>query len=191
MKDSRCKICADADAIVAVAELRAKGASVRDISHRLSRPKSSIARHILHALAGKKPNCAATSLTGSEKRRVSHAGRKAGRIADRRCRTCGLLAEDADPKQLVTRAERLLWLAEQIAAQAQKDDDARLALQAVDRARSSLEMLLRVHGLWQPDAVQDNRTVNVFASRSREDLERILDGLQRLPALESAPPGVH
>jgi hypothetical protein len=41
----------------------------------------------------------------------------------------------------------LLWLAETIAAQAQKDDDARLALQAVDRARASMETMMRATGM--------------------------------------------
>jgi hypothetical protein len=56
------------------------------------------------------------------------------------------------------RAERILWIAETIAAQAQRDDDARLALQAVDRARSSLETMMRATGLIGGDATV---TVNV------------------------------
>jgi hypothetical protein len=39
---------------------------------------------------------------------------------------------EADAQSLLRRAERVLWIAETIAAQAQRDDDARLALQAVD-----------------------------------------------------------
>jgi hypothetical protein len=56
-------------------------------------------------------------------------------------------------KALVERAERLLWLAKMIATKAQKDDDARLALQAVDRARASLEQLIKVHGPLPPDGI--------------------------------------
>jgi hypothetical protein len=50
----------------------------------------------------------------------------------------------------VKRAERLLWLAETIPTKAQKNDDARLALQAVDRGRAPLEQLHKVHGLLAP-----------------------------------------
>jgi hypothetical protein len=54
---------------------------------------------------------------------------------------------ETDAQSLLRRAERILWIAETIAAQAQRDDDARLALQAVDRARSSLETMMRATGL--------------------------------------------
>jgi hypothetical protein len=57
-----------------------------------------------------------------------------------RCPTCATLSADPDPKALIKRAERLLWLAESIAAKARKDDDARLASQvliAPDRCLSN------------------------------------------------------
>lgn len=140
-RESRCSICRDRASLVAVGELRSQGVPVRQIASRLKLAKSSVQRHLGHAEG-----------PGLDRSRTS--GRKlsqAGRGASGRCQTCGTALDDADPKALVKRAERLLWLAEAIAAQAQRDDDARLALQAVDRARASLEQLMKVHGLLQPE----------------------------------------
>ncbi|MGA8475811.1 MAG: hypothetical protein WB681_12185 [Candidatus Cybelea sp.] len=79
---------------------------------------------------------------------------------------------ETDPQSLLRRAERLLWLAETIAAQAQRDDDARLALQAADRARSALETMMRATGLIGGDQ-QINVTVDarrqVMATLARLD----------------------
>ncbi len=89
-----------------------------------------------------------------------------------RCSTCGLSMTETDAQSLRRRAERLLWLAETIAAQAQRDDDARLALQAVDRARSALETMRRATGLIGGDQ-QINVTVDarrqVMANLARLD----------------------
>lgn len=64
---------------------------------------------------------------------------------------CGIAADDADPKALVRRAERALYFGETIVMRAVDGDDDRLALQGLDRVRTSLEQLLKVHGLLQPD----------------------------------------
>ncbi|HEX4014106.1 MAG TPA: hypothetical protein VHX17_09500 [Candidatus Cybelea sp.] len=85
-----------------------------------------------------------------------------GSSSDGRCAVCGLSATETDAASLMRRAERVLWLAETIAAQAQRDDDSRLALQAVDRARGALETLMRATGLIGGDA---QVTVQVDARR--------------------------
>jgi hypothetical protein len=193
VKDSRCKVCADADAIVAVGELRTKGLSIRDIATKLRRPKSSIARHIRHAEAGKKSGSIGLEST---LRRVSHAGRKAGRDAAGRCPTCGLVADDADPKALILRAERALHYGETIVMKAVADDDDRLALQGLDRIRSALELLMRCHGMLAvPDGQSTTKMVNIFAGRSLEELGAILNSLRNLgqgepAARETAPKSV-
>jgi hypothetical protein len=71
----------------------------------------------------------------------------------------GLSMESTDPAALLKRAERLLWIAETIAAQAQENDDSRLALQAVDRARASMETMMRATGVIGGDT-QVNVLVN-------------------------------
>jgi hypothetical protein len=85
-----------------------------------------------------------------------------------------------DAETLLRRAERLLWLAETIAAQAQKDDDARLALQAVDRARASMETMMRATGMIGGDVTVtvDARTqiATKLASFSESELRAIAAG---------------
>ncbi len=128
-----------------IAKAIAEGGSNSVLATRFEITESSLQRH--------RVNCLRAPRKARESRR-DDASTKAGtsvRFENGRCHECGTLIEDAAPQALIKRAERLLWLAETIAAQAQKDDDARLALQAVDRARGSLEQLLKVHGLLQPD----------------------------------------
>jgi hypothetical protein len=61
------------------------------------------------------------------------------------------MLDDPSPKALVKRAERVLSFGEAILEKAIDDEDFRLALQAVDRTRSSLEQLMKVHGLLAPE----------------------------------------
>jgi hypothetical protein len=62
------------------------------------------------------------------------------------------LATDEDPKTLLRRAERALHYGEAIVMRAVEEKDDRLALQGLDRVRTSLEQLLKVHGLLQPES---------------------------------------
>ena len=92
-----------------------------------------------------------------------------------RCASCGLSSEGSDPEALTRRAERLLSLAEGIAVKADLADDARLALLAVDKARQSLELLMKAAGVLRPDGAV---TVNVALDASR----RVDAWLGSLPA---------
>jgi hypothetical protein len=155
-----CSICAHPQT-ADVAKAIAAGGSNRSVADRFAVTPSAVQRHRTGCL--RSPRRAKTS--GS----IEAQGAPVGpvRFESARCHTCGTLLEDSDPQALVKRAERLLWVAETIASKAQKDDDARLALQAVDRARASLEQLLRVHGLLQPDGAV---TVTVDARRQVVEL---------------------
>ncbi|MGA9274279.1 MAG: hypothetical protein WBV67_12390, partial [Candidatus Cybelea sp.] len=86
-----------------------------------------------------------------------------------------LSSEGSDPEALTRRAERLLSLAEGIAVKADLADDARLALLAVDKARQSLELLMKAAGVLKPDGAV---TVNVALDASR----RVDAWLGSLPA---------
>ncbi|MHB8433259.1 MAG: hypothetical protein ACYDCA_06620 [Candidatus Tyrphobacter sp.] len=92
--------------------------------------------------------------------------------------------ENAEPGSLLKRAERILWIAETIAAQAQRDDDSRLALMAVDRARSALETMMRATGMIGGDG---QVVVNVDARRLEANLSLLsVDELRALVALPGA-----
>lgn len=69
----------------------------------------------------------------------------------------------ADPKMLLRRAERLLDDAQTILSRATDAQDDRLALQAVRETRSSLELLMKAHGLLTPESAV---TVNIDARRA-------------------------
>lgn len=87
-----------------------------------------------------------------------------------------------DAESLLKRAERLLWIAETIAAKAQADDDARLALQAVDRARAALETMMRATGQIGGDGTSTTvidarrQAITLIAKLSEDELRRLARG---------------
>jgi hypothetical protein len=167
--DPRCLVCTSPATRIAVEELRSKGASIRDIESRVRRSRSSIARHLKHA---ENPPLA---LRQRHRRQLAQPRRWK---ADGRCPTCGVLPDDPDPKALIRRAERALNYAETIVMKAVEDKDDRLALQALDRARASLEQLMKVHGMLHPGGVQDNRRVtNIFEGVPTDMLRAFLAAL--------------
>lgn len=91
-----------------------------------------------------------------------------GSPIDGRCEACGIAVDAADAESLLRRAERLLFLAEQIAVKARNEDDARLSLMAVDRARSALEVLMRAHGMLSGD-----QQINVTIDQRQQGLVQL------------------
>ena len=90
-------------------------------------------------------------------------------------------ASDAtDPKALIRRAELLLDDATAICARAKSDGNARLALQALRECRSSLELLMRAHGMLQPDGATTidarRQSVELFAKLSIDELRALARG---------------
>jgi hypothetical protein len=142
------------------------GVSFGDVSSRFGVTKAAAHRHATRCLR---------LVRSAEKTARSSAGTDPAvssrfeTSSDGRCSACGLSATAADAESLMRRAERLLGIAEEIAAKAKRDDDARLALMAVDRARASLEVMMRASGMIGGDV-----TVNVVHSKR---LVQIFDGL--------------
>lgn len=116
--DAQCRVCSEPAVRIAVDELRAQNLSLREIAARMHRSKSSIGRHLQHVENPRR--------RGARKRGTNAS--QAGRLAKDRCQTCGTSMTSTDAESLLKRVERLLWIAETIAAKAQADDDARLAL---------------------------------------------------------------
>lgn len=170
MREPKCAICIDPALSIAVKELRADGLGIVTIAERLKRSKSSVHRHLQHQQeATTKP------ASRGPRGKLSQTGRrdKAGR-----CSSCGLSATASDTESLMRRAERLLWLAETIAAQAHEDNDARLALMACDKARQALETMMRASGMIGGDG---SVVVNVDARRIESQLAQL--SAQELRAL--------
>ena len=170
-RESRCSICTDPRARVAVAERRGKGDSFQQIASHLGLTKSSVARHAKHAQLPGRDSSAPSN------RKTSQAKRRAGA----RCHTCGILADDPSPQALVKRAERMLYFGEQIMTKAMEAEDYRLSLLALDRVRGSLEQLMKVHGLLQPDGANttiDNRkqVIQVLANLGEDELRALVAG---------------
>ena len=69
---------------------------------------------------------------------------------------------ETDPKALIRRAGALLDDAMAILARAKADNDSRLGLNAVRECRSSLELLMKAHGMLAPEAAVN---VNIDARR--------------------------
>jgi hypothetical protein len=177
VKEPKCRVCSDPAAVVAVRELRDDGLSLTSISQRVKKSRSSIDRHLKHVDAPKPPSHGHGRNVSQTRRRA-----KAGR-----CSSCGVSVENPEPSSLLKRAERILWIAETIAAQAQRDDDSRLALMAVDRARGALETMMRAVGMIGGDG---QVVVNVDARRLEATVAQLsVDDLRRLAALPSAVEG--
>ena len=143
-----CSICAHADT-AQIAKAIAAGGSNLSVSAHFGVSRSSVQRHRVNCL------------------RLTRRGEKSG--ADREQTNTGdsvRFASEADPKALIRRAELLLDDATAICARAKTDGDARLALQALRECRSSLELLMRAHGMLQPDGsvVIDARRQTLIAN---------------------------
>jgi len=137
-----CSICGHPDTAQMAKTIAAGGAN-RDVARRFGINPNAVQRHRVNCLR---------SPRRSEK---SGAGRERTNSAD-----SIRFASEADPKALIRRAELLLDDATAICARANTDADARLAFQALRECRSSLELLMRAHGMLQPDGATsiDNRT---------------------------------
>jgi hypothetical protein len=113
-----CGICSNPALSLAIATLRGEGLTIEKIADRVKRPPSSVQRHLRHADTGRK--------------RERRGGRPRKSDDCIHCSHCGFVTTAVDAQGLLKRAERLLWIAEGIASQAQSDNDARLTLAAVE-----------------------------------------------------------
>jgi hypothetical protein len=186
----KCSTCDHANN-AEISKALARGDSIRSISSRYSLSSAAVQRHLVGCLRIRRsiersksaPSWRSTEGTAPSSRFDPDDGR---------CRSCGqLVAESTDgrlePKDLIRRSERSVWLAENVAARALDSDDLRLVLQALDRIRVALDTLLRVHGLMNADSpVADNRTVNIFQGWDPADVRALLAKLPPAPDSEAA-----
>jgi hypothetical protein len=177
-----CSICTHDQNAIITRGLTA-GDSIRSISSRFKLSPAAVQRHLTRCLRIFR-RVEASKESALEETRTSADFSSRFASDDGRCRSCGQLVGESEdgrlePKDLIKRAERTLWMGENVAASALESDDLRLVLQAMDRIRSSLDTLLRVHGLMGTDAatVNDNRSVNVFAGWEPAEVRRVLAAL--------------
>jgi|HubBroStandDraft_4_1064222.scaffolds.fasta_scaffold183712_1 hypothetical protein len=195
-----CSICSNLNASSISKEIAA-GVSFGELSLRYGPSKASLHRHAKGCLkiqrrGERKPN----NLKTLAARGCPSKGAALARFAPDagRCDRCGQLTSGGegtalDSKSIVLRAERLLFLGENVALRAEQNEDSRLALLAVDRCQKSVEMLAKVAGLLKPDFLVDKRTqtVNVFADLSDEQLRALkadLEAKARILTERDAPP---
>jgi transposase len=160
-----CGICSDPALSLAIATLRGEGLTIEKVADRVKRPQSSVQRHLRHADTGRK--------------RERRGGRPRKSDDKSHCSYCGFVTDAVDAQGLLKRAERLLWIAEGIASQAQADKDAKLTLAAVDRAAKALDVLARATGL-----IGDGGT-NVVVSLGQQQRMTLETALQTI--LEQIP----
>lgn len=183
-----CSICRHPD-VGAIQREIGEGVPLVDVCSRFEGiKKSALHRHMTnHTGRPTEKRASRPSGIGSHNR----PGKKS-HPADGRCDHCGqLVGESADgrlePKDLIRRAERMLWTSETVATRALDGDDNRLVLLALDRVKSALETLMKAHGMLGPDVQVniDNRQQNAFVGWPTESL-RFLTELAGL--LESGMP---
>jgi hypothetical protein len=190
MTGRACSICSHPQ-LAEIDKLLVRDAgSKADCAVRFNVSESAVQRHRTRHL-GLAPRAARgpknPSLKGSPQKSRFATG------ADGRCSQCGISLEKAEPETLLKRAERLMFYAETIVERAARDDDYRLQLQAIDRARQALELTMKAVGMLQPEnlTVIDNRQVNQFAGWSTPALVAIQIMADELGAGKSVEEAVH
>jgi hypothetical protein len=162
-----CSICRHPE-VGAIQRAIGEGVPLVDVCSRFEGiKKSALHRHMTnHTGRPTEKRASRPSGIGSHNR----PGKKS-HPADGRCDHCGqLVGESADgrlePKDLIRRAERMLWTSETVATRALDGDDNRLVLLALDRVKSALETLMKAHGMLGPDVQVniDNRQQNAFVN---------------------------
>jgi len=88
---------------------------------------------------------------------------------------------EAEPKALIRRAELLLDDATVICSKAKDEGDSRLALQALRECRSSLELLMKAHGMLAGDTSttildQRRQSIQLFAKLDEATLRKLAAG---------------
>lgn len=178
-----CSTCASPRLAEISKDLARNSASLRDLAARYDLTASSLQRHRANCLLeGKNARRGRKNLTpeGTKpKKRIE---------SDGRCPTCDQMTGEGNnaltPEQIIKRAERVLYLSEKIAAKAESNDDARLALSAVDRCQRALEGLMKATGLIGADVQVniDNRQQHLYQKWPTASLEALQDFHQALEA---------
>lgn len=143
-----CSVCSHPQT-AAIAKDIASGGSNRSVAARFGVSRAAVQRHRVNCL--RMPRKA----ENTPARRSVADGPGSARFASS--------SMPADPKMLLQRAERLLDDAQTILSRATDAEDDRLALQAVREVRSSLELVMKAHGMLTSEAAI---TINVDARRA-------------------------
>ena len=172
-----CSVCAHGST-ADVTKALANGDSIRSVARRFDLTPAAVGRHLRSCLrTARRKESTGDSREGGAADSLS----RFDTLAAGRCPTCGLCADDEEPKALIRRAERALSYGESIVMRAVEEKDDRLALQGLDRVRSSLEQLLKVHGLLVPDGASTfvdarRQQIQVLGQLSVEELRAIAAG---------------
>ena len=161
-KETRCLICTAASSRVAVAELVAQGVPLRQVALRLKLSKSCVQRHAKHAKLS----------AAVQARSSSGQSAQPNRATGGRCVACGIDVSGTDPKSLLCRAERAVHRAELASERAANDDDFRLELAALDRVKTTLELVMKAVNMIGGDGATVNVTID-----NRRTLEAWFSGL--------------
>ena len=171
-----CSVCKH-EAAGELAKAILAGVPFRELAFRYQLSLGSLSRH--------KAKCLQQTPRTQNTKRFARAHGSASSVAPFRSER----AEDAEattPEALLRRAERLLSLAEGIAASAQASDDARLALMAVDRASKALELLMKAHNMLGSDAANVVVTLNAEQRHVQTFSEALQAVLTEIPERERA-----
>lgn len=180
-----CSVCQSAQTSSISKDLMA-GASLRDIANRYKVGAASVGRHLTNCLKQRRREQVAPQEARKARQHKAASSPSPVSRLDDRCSKCGLSMTASDAEMLLKRTERLLWLAETIAAQAHQNQDSRLALQAVDRARAALETMMRATGLIGGDA-QVNLTIDARKQSLHLMSQLSIEELRNLARLANAP----
>jgi arginine utilization protein RocB len=170
-----CSICTNVKSSE-ITKALASGMPFRELASRYNVTSTSSQRHLANCLKTRRQ---AQKLNKLQKPRAEKSGT---RVALSEKSKTFRYETEADPRALISRAETLLASAEEIVVQAQADGNTRLALQAIDRARMSLDQLLKVHGLLSSDSAattivdQRRQTVQLFGRLTEGELRALARG---------------
>jgi hypothetical protein len=170
-----CTICASPD-LIAIQKAITENVPLLDIAARFPAvKKSALSRHSINHMGRKGTGGHASR--GSGIRPPKGPARKS-HSADGRCSACGVAVDKPEPEMLLKRAERLMFYAETVAERAAQDDDYRLQLQAIDRARQALELTMKAVGMLAPEnltIIDQRQQVNQFVGWPTASLQALTD----------------
>jgi len=167
-----CTICTNPK-LLEIQESIVRQVPYENIASRFGLTDSSISRHSIKHMGRGKTTTRGLNRPGSI--RTGKAQQSHSRPDNSRCPQCSQLVGETTEKlsaeEIIKRAERVLFFAESIVTKAQENEDARLALQGVDRCQRSIDTLARIAGLLKSDTqVTINQTTNIYESWATEAL---------------------
>lgn len=190
----QCTICASKDLALIIRALTG-GETFENVASRFNVKKSALHRcAVNHQGRRTRPYSTGKGADRPQGLRSRKGSAAKSRSEPGRCSACGVAVDKPEPEMLLKRAERLMFHAEMIVERAAQDDDYRLQLQAIDRARQALELTMKAVGMLAPEnltIIDQRQTVNQFVNWPTASLKALTDFAAALESGATVAEAIH